>query len=101
MSDGRTVDHPMNDDILQMPRDALPTPIGISDNDAESRENVGAKIRESAVSSTSETNDLPDDLMDVPRIAEYLHVSKTSVYKLIECQQITVIRIRRLLKTMQ
>lgn len=84
MQDERTVCHPMNDDILQMPQDAFPTPIGISNNDAKSRENTGAEIRGSAASSTSEANDLPDGLMDVPQVTEYLHVSKTSVYKLIE-----------------
>lgn len=85
----------MKDDILQMPRDAFPARTGISDNDAESHENVGAEIRESAASSTY---DLPDGLMDVPQVAEYLHVSKTSVYKLIERQKIPAIRIRRLLR---
>lgn len=98
MQDERTVGHPMKDDILQMPRDAFPAPIGISDNDAESRENAGAEIRGSAASSTSETYDLPDSLMDMPQIAEYLRVSKTSVYKLIERQKIPAIRIGRLLR---
>lgn len=88
----------MKDDILQMPRDAFPAPIVISDNDAESRENAGAEIRGSAASSTSETYDLPDSLMDMPQIAEYLRVSKTSVYKLIERQKIPAIRIGRLLR---
>lgn len=88
----------MSDDILQMPRDAFPTPIGISDNDAESRENVAAEIRESAASSASETNDLPNGLVDVPQVAEYLRVSKTSIYKLIERQRTTAIRIGRLLR---
>ena len=40
-------------------------------------------------------NDLPDGLMDVPRVAEYLRVSKTSVYGLIERQEIPAIRIGR------
>ena len=69
----------MKDDILKMPREAFPVHQGISDNDAESRENAGAEIRGSAASSTSEANDLPDGLMDVPQVAEYLRVSKTSV----------------------
>lgn len=69
----------MKDDIPQMPREAFPVHQGISDNDAESRENVGAEIRRSAASSTSETYDLPDGLMDVPQVTEYLCVSKTSV----------------------
>lgn len=36
--------------------------------------------------------------MDVPQVAEYLRVSKTSVYKLIERQKIPAIRIGRLLR---
>ena len=80
MRDERTVGHPMKDDILQMPRDAFPT------------------IRGSAASSTSETYDLPDGLMDVPQVAEYLRVSKTSAYKLIERQKIPARRIGRLLR---
>lgn len=88
----------MKDDILQMPRDAYPAPHAISDNDAESRENAGAEMRGSAASSTSEANDLPDGLMDVPQVADYLHVSKTSVYKLLERQKIPTIRIGRLLR---
>lgn len=98
MRDERTVGHPMKDDILQMPRDAFPARTGLSDNDAESRENVGVEIRGSAASSTSETYDLPDGLMDVPQVAECLRVSKTSVYKLIERQKIPAIRIGRLLR---
>ena len=91
----------MKDDIPQMPREAFPVHQGISDNDAESRENVGAEKRESAATSTSKTYDLPDGLMDVLQVAEYLRVSKTSVYKFIERQKIPAIRIGRLLKTVQ
>lgn len=98
MQDEEEVGHPMGDDILQMTRDAFPTPIGISDNDAESRENAGAEIRGSVASSTSETYDLPDGLMDVPQIAEYLRVSKTSACKFIERQKIPTIRIGGLLR---
>lgn len=98
MQDERTVCHPMKDDIPQMPREAFPVHQGISDNDAESRENAGAEMRGSAASSTSEANDLPDGLMDVPQVADYLHVSKTSVYKLLERQKIPTIRIGRLLR---
>ena len=68
----------MKDDILQMPRDAYPAPHAILDNDAESRENAGAEMRGSAASSTSEANDLPDGLMDVPQVADCMSVSKTS-----------------------
>ena len=81
-----------------MPRDVFPAQQGISDNDAERRESAGAEIRRSAASSTSEANDLPDGLMDVPQVADYLRVSKTSVYKLIERQKITAIRTGRLLR---
>lgn len=88
----------MRDDIFQMTRDAFPTPIGISDNDAESRENAGAEIRGSVASSTSETYDLPDGLMNVPQVAEYLRASKTSACKFIERQKIPTIRIGGLLR---
>lgn len=37
--------------------------------------------------------------MDVPQVADYSRVSKTSVYKLIERQKIPAIRIGRLLKS--
>ena len=40
---------------------------------------VTAKMRGPAASSASEANDLPDELMDVPQIADYPHVSKMSV----------------------
>ena len=98
MQDERTVGHPMRDDILQIPRDAPPTSTGISDNGSESRENAEAEIRGSAAFSTSEASDLANGLMDVPQVAEYLRVSKTSVYKLIERQKIPAIRIVRLLR---
>ncbi len=83
----------MKDDILKMPREAFPIHQGISDNDAKSRGNAGAEIRGSAASSTSETYDLPDGLMDMPQVAEYLRVSETSVCKFIERQKIPAIRI--------
>ena len=88
----------MKDDILQMPRDAYPAPHAISDNDAESRENTGAEIRGSAAPSASEASDLPDGLMDVPQVADYLRVSRASVCKLIERQKIPAIRIGRPLR---
>lgn len=88
----------MKNDILQMPRDTFPAHTGISDNEVESRENAGAEIRGSAASSTSEASDLADGLMDVLQVADYLRVSKTSVYKLIERQKIPAIRIGRLLR---
>ncbi|ERL06163.1 excisionase family DNA binding protein [Olsenella profusa DSM 13989] len=36
--------------------------------------------------------------MDAPQVANYLHVSKTSVYRPIERQKIPAIRIGRLLR---
>ena len=98
MQDERRFGHFMKDDILQVLRDAFPAKWGISDNDAESRKNAGAEKRESAASSTSEANDLPDGLMDVPQVEEYLRVSKTSLYKLIKQRKISAIRIGRLLR---
>ena len=62
------------------------------------RENAGSEIRGFAASSASESNDLPDGLMDVPQIADYPNVSKTSVYKLTERQEFPAIRIGRLLR---
>lgn len=81
-----------------MPRDALPAQQGISDDDAESRESAEAEIWGSAASPASEASDLPDGPMDVPQVADYLRISKTSVYKLIEWQKIPAIRIGRLLR---
>ena len=98
MQDERRFGHFMKDDILQVLRDAFSAKWGISDNDAESRKNAGAEKRESAASSTSEANDLPDGLMDVPQVAEYLRVSKKSVYKLIDRLKIPAIRIGGLLR---
>lgn len=100
MQDERTVGHPIKDDVLQMPRDAFPTPTGISDNGAESRENAGAGIRGFAASSISEAYELPDGPMGVPQVADYPRTSKTSVYKPIERQKIPAMRIGRLLKTL-
>ena len=45
MQDERRFGHFMKDDILQVLRDAFPAKWGISDNDAESRKNAGAKKR--------------------------------------------------------
>lgn len=70
MQDERTVSHSMKGDILQMPREAFPVHQGISDNDAEGRENAGAGMRGPTASSTSEANDLPDGLMGIPQVAE-------------------------------
>lgn len=56
------------------------------------------EIRGSATSSTSETYDLPDGLMDLSQITDYLYISKTSICKLIERQKIPAIRIGRLLR---
>lgn len=58
----------------------------------------GQRYGGSAASSTSEANDLPNGLMDVAQVADYLRVSKMSVYKLIERQKIPAIRIGRLLR---
>lgn len=70
MQDERTVSRSINDDILQMPRDAFTAPTVIS-NDSESHKNAGSEIRGSAASSTYEANDLLD--MRSERPARRLH----------------------------
>ena len=70
MRDERTVCHPTKGGVPQMPRGAFPVHQGISDNDAEGRENAGAGMRGPTASSTSEASDLANGLMDVPQVAE-------------------------------
>jgi excisionase family DNA binding protein len=70
----------------------------LSDNGNVNRENAGAETWGFAVSSTSGANDQDDALLDVPQVAEYLRISRSSVYKLIESRQIPAIRIGRLLR---
>ena len=79
-----------------MQRDAFPARTGISDNDAESRENAGAKIREPAAVPSFEADDLPEGLMNVPQAADHLRISKTSARKLVERQAIPAVRTWRL-----
>lgn len=86
----------MRDDIFHMRRDASPVGV-IGDNVAEGRGDAGAGNREPAAS-TSDVNGPSDVLMDVSQVAEYLRISRSSVYKLIERQQIPAIRIGRLLR---
>ena len=62
----------MKDDILKIPRDAFSTLTGISNNGAESRENAGAKRWGSVASSIPKENALPDGLVSVPQVADYL-----------------------------
>ena len=69
---------------------------GSPDNGSASREN--AEIWGFAVSPTSDANYSGDSLLDVSQVAEYLRVSRSSVYKMIERQQIPAIRIGRLLR---
>lgn len=71
---------------------------GSPDNGSASRENAEAEIWGFAVSPTSDANYSGDSLLDVSQVAEYLRVSRSSVYKMIERQQIPAIRIGRLLR---
>ena len=96
MQGERMEGRPVKDDILQMQRDAFPARTGISDNDAESRENAGAKIREPAAVPSFEADDLPEGLMNVPQAADHLRISKTSARKLVERQAIPAVRTWRL-----
>lgn len=68
------------------------------DNGTDSRGNAGAGNREPAVPSTPVGSDQGDTLLDVSEVADYLRISRSSVYKLIERQQIPAIRIGRLLR---
>ena len=70
----------------------------LSDNGYINRENAEAENWGFAASSTSDANDQGDTLLDVSQVAEYLRISRSSVYKLIEQQQIPAIRIGRLLR---
>ena len=92
MQGERMEGRPDKEDILQMQCDAFPARTGISDNDAENRENAGAKIREPAAVPSFEADDLPEGLMDVPQAADHLRISKTSARKLVERQAIPAVR---------
>ncbi|WP_314784045.1 helix-turn-helix domain-containing protein [Olsenella uli] len=67
-------------------------------NERASHENAGAMKRGSAAPTTAGAHDQGDALLDVSQVAEYLRISRSSVYKLIERQQIPAIRIGRLLR---
>ena len=81
-----------------MPRDAFPAHQGTSGGDAEGRESAGAEMRGSAAAPAFEANDPPDRDMNVPQVAGYLRISKTSARKLVERQEIPAIKIRGLLR---
>jgi excisionase family DNA binding protein len=70
----------------------------LSDNGYINRENAEAENWGFAASSTSDANDQGDTLLDVSQVAEYLRISRSMVYKLIEGQRIPAIRIGRLLR---
>lgn len=70
----------------------------LSDNGYVNRENAEAENRGFAASSASEASGRVDTLLDVSQVAEYLRISRSSLYKLIERQQIPTIRIGRLLR---
>lgn len=92
----------MEDDIFSMERDPGHDAAGLggatSDNRAENREGAEAGKRGFAATPSSDIHGQDDALLDVPEVAEYLRISRSSVYKLIERQQIPAIRIGRLLR---
>ena len=67
----------------------------LSDNGCVDRENAEAENRGFAAFSTSDASDQVDTLLDVSQGAEYLRISRSSVYKLIERRPIPTIRIGR------
>ena len=92
----------MRQDIFQLRRSPTPAEekrVGATrDNGTDSRGKAGAGNREPAVPSTPVGSDQGDTLLDVSEVADYLRISRSSVYKLIERQQIPAIRIGRLLR---
>lgn len=69
-----------------------------SDNGIANREGVEAGKRGFAAAPSSDIHGQDDALLDVTEVAEYLRISRSSVYKLIERQQIPAIRIGRLVR---
>lgn len=92
----------MADDIFKLERTpkqgANAASDHLSDNGYVNRENAEAENWGFAASPTSDANGQGDTLLDVSQVAEYLRISRSSVYKLIERRQIPAIRIGRLLR---
>lgn len=78
----------MADDIFELQRTSTDTtgPGGcvVLDNRITGRGNAEVENRGFAASSTSEACEQENTLLDVSQVAEYLRVSRSSVYKLIE-----------------
>lgn len=89
-------------DIFGLERDfgseARSSKVNASDNEIESRENAEMGFLADVANSTLETLDQGDILLDVSQVADYLRISRSSVYKLIERRQIPAIKIGRLLR---
>jgi excisionase family DNA binding protein len=92
----------MTGDIFRLRRtpalDTSTSKDGSSNSEKASRESAETMKCGSAASATAGAHGQDDALLDVPQVAEYLRVSRSSVYKLIERQQIPAIRIGRLLR---
>ena len=73
-------------------------PAVASDNEIVSRENAETGLLADVANSTLETLDQGDILLDVSQVADYLRISRSSVYKLIERRQTPAIKIGRLLR---
>lgn len=70
----------------------------IPDNETVSRESSGVGNRREMAFATTEDHGRDSSLLDVSQVAEYLRISRSTVYKLIEQHRIPVIRIGRLLR---
>lgn len=66
--------------------------------DESSDENTGARQKGEPAFKVAETSNKDDSMLDVSQVAEYLRISRSMVYKLIEGQRIPAIRIGRLLR---
>jgi excisionase family DNA binding protein len=92
----------MREDVFSMQRDPGHNAAGLngarSDNGIANREGVEAGKRGFAAAPSSDIHGQDVALLDVTEVAEYLRISRSSVYKLIERQQIPAIRIGRLLR---
>ncbi|MCH3956019.1 MAG: helix-turn-helix domain-containing protein [Olsenella sp.] len=102
MTKGASSEVHMVEDIYRLKRGPEPGTSAsrddVYDNGAASCDNAGTRQREGAASATTETCEQEGALLDVSQIAEYLRISRSMVYKLIEGQRISAIRIGRLLR---
>ena len=103
MTTGARQEAPMDDRIYQLSRGTVD---GAFATKAHVPEGTGSTCAhrsrpgqgESPASKAPETSAQDDSLLDVGQVADYLRISRSMVYKLIEGRQIPAIRIGRLLR---